>query len=184
VLASGKYFSLQCISTNNTHFRPVNKEELFNLRHASARNVIERIFGVMKRRFRILLVSPEYKIAIQARIPAALCALHNYIRIHDPDEEPLPHRAVFNDNPTHQGQPAQGGPDVTDPMVEDDVVDDVSANVFRDRMAAEMWEDYQNILHERNLVDITHSLDIDEDPEDIEDIDQYYGSEDDNESDA
>ncbi|KAG2056812.1 hypothetical protein BDR06DRAFT_849474, partial [Suillus hirtellus] len=66
-------------------FRPVNKEELFNLRHASAHNVIEHIFSVMKQHFRILLVLPEYKIAIQAHIPTAL-ALHNYICIHDPDE--------------------------------------------------------------------------------------------------
>ena len=32
-------------------YRPKTKEELFNLRHASARNVIERIFGVLKCRF-------------------------------------------------------------------------------------------------------------------------------------
>lgn len=32
-------------------FRPQNREELYNLRHASARNVVERIFGVVKRRF-------------------------------------------------------------------------------------------------------------------------------------
>jgi hypothetical protein len=84
-------------------FRPVDKKELFNLRHASARNVIERIFGIMKRHFRILLISAEYKIEIQARIPTALCALHNYIRAHDPLEGPLPHAAVVNDNPAHLG---------------------------------------------------------------------------------
>jgi hypothetical protein len=84
-------------------FRPVDKKELFNLRHALARNVIERIFGIMKRHFRILLISAEYKIEIQARIPTALCALHNYIRAHDPLEGPLPHAAVVNDNPAHLG---------------------------------------------------------------------------------
>ena len=34
--------------------RPQNKEELFNLRHSSLRNVIERTFGVLKKRFGIL----------------------------------------------------------------------------------------------------------------------------------
>jgi hypothetical protein len=34
--------------------RPQTKEELFNLRHASLRNTIERYFAVLKRRFRIL----------------------------------------------------------------------------------------------------------------------------------
>ena len=68
-------------------YRPRNKEELFNLRHASARNVIERIFRVLKRRFRILLLAPEYTLHIQARIPAALCAIHNFIIKHDPAED-------------------------------------------------------------------------------------------------
>ena len=34
--------------------KPQNAKELFNLRHASLRNIIERCFGVFKRRFRIL----------------------------------------------------------------------------------------------------------------------------------
>ena len=71
----------------DTHiYRPANPQELFNLRHASARNVIERIFGILKRRFRILLLSPEYDMGIQAQVPPALCALHNFIRYHDPSE--------------------------------------------------------------------------------------------------
>ena len=32
--------------------QPVNKEELFNLKHSSLRNVAERIFGVLKSFFR------------------------------------------------------------------------------------------------------------------------------------
>jgi len=34
--------------------KPENSKELFNLRHASKRNVIERIFGVVKRKYQIL----------------------------------------------------------------------------------------------------------------------------------
>ena len=64
----------------------MTKEELFNLRHASAHNVIEHIFGVLKCRFRILLLAPEYSLEIQARIPAALCAVHNFIWVHDSNE--------------------------------------------------------------------------------------------------
>ena len=52
--------------------RPQNAEELFNLRHASARNVIERIFGVLKWRFRILVYPPQFDMEIQARLPPAL----------------------------------------------------------------------------------------------------------------
>ena len=54
----------------------------------SAQNVVERIFGILKRHFMILTIPPEFSMAmaIQACIPPALCAVHNFIRIHDPDE--------------------------------------------------------------------------------------------------
>jgi hypothetical protein len=102
----------------------------------------------------------------QARIPAALCALHNYIRAQDPGEGPLPRTGVINDNPSHQGQPG------SDPD-EHDHVSDTSANVFRDRIALQMWDDYQYHLRENNLADIDHLLDIDE--EDIEGGDDSDG---------
>jgi hypothetical protein len=144
----------------------MNKEELFNLRHASARNVVERIFGVVKRRFRILLLSPEYKMDIQARIPAALCAIHNFIRDHDPNEGTLPEGSVFNyDNPDHQGQPDSN--DSEQAQVHNAARQ--HANATRDRIAQEMWDDYQAILHERGLMDTTHTLDIDVDSEDDSD---------------
>ena len=58
--------------------------EVFNLRHAQARNVIEHIFGVLKQHFRILLLAPAYSIEIQTRIPASLAAIHNFIKVHSP----------------------------------------------------------------------------------------------------
>ena len=67
--------------------RPRNARELFNLRHAKARNVIERIFGVVKRRFHLMVVAPEYSLEIQSKIIRAICILHNFIRVHDPDED-------------------------------------------------------------------------------------------------
>ena len=66
--------------------RPKNAQELFNLQHAQARNIIEHIFGVLKHRFQILLIGPEYSYVVQAHIPAALCAVHDFICIHDPME--------------------------------------------------------------------------------------------------
>jgi hypothetical protein len=68
----------------------VNAKELFNLRHAQARNVIERIFGVLKQRFRILLLPPRYPLDFQPRIPVALCALQNFIQEIDHDEGAIP----------------------------------------------------------------------------------------------
>ncbi|KAF5367459.1 hypothetical protein D9758_003825 [Tetrapyrgos nigripes] len=52
--------------------RPVCKEELFNLRHAQLRNVIERIFGVVKRQWKIVWE----------------VLLHNFVLFHDPPETP------------------------------------------------------------------------------------------------
>lgn len=67
--------------------RPANKEELFNLRHASARNAVERIFGVLKRRFRILSIPPEYNLQVQATVPVALAAIHNFIQYHSDSDQ-------------------------------------------------------------------------------------------------
>jgi hypothetical protein len=61
-------------------------EELFNLRHASARNVVERIFGVMKKRFPILDIPPQYSIGTQATLLPALAALQNWLRVYNNPE--------------------------------------------------------------------------------------------------
>ncbi|KAJ7214056.1 hypothetical protein GGX14DRAFT_335807, partial [Mycena pura] len=41
-------------------------------------------FGVLKRRFRILVSRPEYSYAVQSKIVCAAAALHNFLRIHEP----------------------------------------------------------------------------------------------------
>lgn len=48
--------------------------------------VIECIFGVLKQCFHILLFPPHYPLDFQACIPAALCALQNFIQEIDHDE--------------------------------------------------------------------------------------------------
>jgi DDE superfamily endonuclease len=131
------------------HYRPVNKEELFNLRHSSARNVIERIFGVLKRRYRILLVAPAYSLDIQARIPAALCAIHNFIRIHDPADEAI---GTSDDDDDDDG-------DTGAPFDRDHIAAAAAAAELdgpsqrRDRIAQQMWENYLVVRLERGLVE-------------------------------
>ena len=122
---------------------PRNFKELFNLRHASAHNVVEQIFGVLKRRFRILELIPEYEMGIQALIPPALAALHNFIRIYDPQDidvnadEPV-------DFQIEMGARAVGelGRAVTP-------AETTRANKRRDKIAREMWEQYQHDLASR-----------------------------------
>lgn len=62
--------------------KPSNKEELFNLRHSSLRNVIERIFGITKRQFQILETPPEFTMLVQVKLVLAVTGLHNFIQSH------------------------------------------------------------------------------------------------------
>ena len=68
--------------------RPENKEELFNSRHATLRkNIVEEIFGCMKRKFLILQTAhEEVELDKQIRLVYALCMLWNFIRKHEPLE--------------------------------------------------------------------------------------------------
>jgi hypothetical protein len=58
--------------------KPANTKELFNLRHSQMRNMIKRVFGVLKKRFCFVQVSRNsYDLKIQVRIVYAVTALHN-----------------------------------------------------------------------------------------------------------
>jgi hypothetical protein len=65
--------------------KPENSKELFNLQHASLRNVIERIFGVLKQKYQILQSPLEYSIDTQTHIILACTALHNWVRFAEGD---------------------------------------------------------------------------------------------------
>lgn len=62
---------------------------MFNLRYACLRNVIERIFGVVKRRFQIFHKAPEYSQTTQVDFFYAVMWLHNFIKIHLGHEEDI-----------------------------------------------------------------------------------------------
>jgi hypothetical protein len=77
--------------------RPRTHQELFNLRHAELRNVIEQIFGVSKKRFKVLTAPQEYDLKTQAQIMCVLAVLHNFIRTHNPEDiEPDEADIVFD----------------------------------------------------------------------------------------
>ena len=120
--------------------KPKNAKELFNLRHFSLRNVIERIFGVAKKPFPCLKVAPEFSKQTQIEIVYAITALHNFIRKNHPEEEDI----------------------FAEPDLEDQSPDGMSINGFeptlqsastcmdrkRDEIAEEMWIDYQEYLRQ------------------------------------
>jgi hypothetical protein len=136
---------------------PQNPKELFNLRHSQARNVVERIFGVLKRRFRMLHSPPEYNMDIQALIPPALAALHNFIRQYDPEDIQTSDDDDDDDDDDNDDNDNDSDklPDFQRPI--SDSVGELGmgtvtsresarANERRDRIAGEMWEQYQRYL--------------------------------------
>jgi len=132
-----------CLILTVHYDRPRNKEELYNLRHASARNVIERIFGVVKKRFKILRDPPSYDLQTQVEIMPALAALHNFIRIHDPEEiDDLLADSFQEPDLNSFGHLADG---VTNSAIRE------AANVRRDLIAQQMWDDYVLELAARGL---------------------------------
>ena len=63
--------------------KPANKKELYNLRHATLRNIIKRIFGCMKQKFPVLQSASEVELKKQVHLVYALCALWNFIQHHE-----------------------------------------------------------------------------------------------------
>jgi hypothetical protein len=109
--------------------KPESAKELFNLRHSLLRNVIERIFGVLKRQWQILGGKGcEYSIETQVDLFCALIGLYNFGKQYGED--------LFEDEAIN----VQG-----DKEEENEVVGTSNAwmNQKRDNIAATMWKDYQ-----------------------------------------
>ncbi|XP_012088403.1 uncharacterized protein LOC105647032 isoform X2 [Jatropha curcas] len=116
---------------------PRNARELFNHRHSSLRNFIQRSFNVLKTRFPILKLAPQYGFHIQRDIVIAACVLHNYIRREDRNDwlfdsiggvalEELPD---FDDQPEMQLASS---------------IQEQIAFSLRESIAAAMWNDFIN----------------------------------------
>jgi hypothetical protein len=99
---------------------------------------------VLKRRFCILLLAPEYDLDIQARIPVALCTIHNFIREHDPDEGELFAQEISGDHDKVDDA------DVAYYAAEDVEDGETDMAATWDQIATEMWEAYMSL---QNTVD-------------------------------
>ncbi|KAL2505216.1 putative harbinger transposase-derived nuclease [Abeliophyllum distichum] len=113
------------------------KEELFNYRHSSCRNIIERCIGVLKARFPILKFITNYSLTRQRQIPTACCGIHNFIRQeHALDTlfaEYSGENMVFEDIPeSSQDQEA----------IHFDASQTAQMGQVRDEIATQMWNDY------------------------------------------
>ena len=126
----------------NLYTRPQIAKELFNLRHASLRNAIERIFGVLKRKFKILKTAPEYSIQTQVDIVLALTALFNFTRLRDGDI--VDDYILRTEIDTEDIQPT------TLESIESTSIkaEARSMDILRDKIAEDMWKDYQQFINQ------------------------------------
>jgi hypothetical protein len=154
VFGSGESMAAVC-NSSNSHVRPKTPEELFNLRHAQARNIVERIFGILKRRWALFNRAPEYPIQTQAMLVAAIAALHNFIRIHD-GEDNADSLGPESDGSQRVGaesssldafvdlEPREIAPEELGMYISEE--EKVRAAARRDRIKDQMWADYVEYL--------------------------------------
>ena len=113
---------------------PQGMKETFNHAHSRVRNVIERSFGVLKMKWRILLKMAKFPEKKQTRIIVACMTLHNFIResrIADREFAKCDADANYNPMPTqHESEWPEDEP----------LVEDSNMNEFRDELA-------YNLLH-------------------------------------
>ena len=115
---------------------PSTASELFNIRHASLRNVIERIFGMFKSRFAIFKSAPPFSYKKQAGgLVLACAALHNFLRKEcrsDVGEFPAEEDTQQSATTTNQV--------VQEPLGTQEQ-DRENANTWRKTIAEDMWRD-------------------------------------------
>ncbi|KAL6276458.1 hypothetical protein ACE6H2_020059 [Prunus campanulata] len=113
---------------------PRGPMELFNYRHSSLRNVIERCFGVLKARFPILKLMPNYPPRRQRRIPIACCVLHNFIR-----------KEARRDRMFEEFQVEDmiiDTENTTPPNIDMSAANIAQMGDIRDKIAADLWQDF------------------------------------------
>jgi hypothetical protein len=133
---------IMCISD----VRPQNHQELFNLRHSSARNVIQRIFGVIKSRFEVINSSCQYDIKTQVKIIIVMSFLHNFIRVTEPQVVLARSDERSSRTDRHQPETVEYGVLHRSGITRQE---SARASNKQDEIALQMWADYQALLQHR-----------------------------------
>ncbi|KAL6587678.1 hypothetical protein OROMI_000656 [Orobanche minor] len=114
---------------------PRNASELFNLRHASLRNVIERVFGIFKSRFTIFKTAPPFSFQTQAELVLACAGLHNFLRKECRSDE-FPIEPEQDQAPPHLDMEDEDHELLSQSQLEQRA----EANAWRMSIANAMWE--------------------------------------------
>lgn len=136
-------------------------KELFNLRHAKLRNVVERVYGVFKNRFRIFQAPRDgFSLLTQNKLIIALSAVHNWINEHGG----RPKKEWKKMKSSKRSSRAQRRYEAILQQQEDARVNSVPdlgpvhlsqkegaryMYAKRDKIASEMWEQYESYLAAR-----------------------------------
>ena len=97
--------------------------------------MIECIFGVFKRKYKILKTTPEYKIETQVDIILGLTTLFNFTRLRDSN-------IVDNYIYISEGDIEDIQPTTTESTTNSNK----KIDTLRDQIAEDMWKDYQQYI--------------------------------------
>lgn len=101
LLANGAYPNRKYILSPFLHPNTV-AENRYNYAHIRTRNIVERVFGVWKRRFPVLSLGMRLKIQTVQDIIVATAVLHNIARNQNEEEPPVyvdvPDKEIGNNN--------------------------------------------------------------------------------------
>jgi hypothetical protein len=86
----------------------------------------------------LLVVTPEYNLATQAKMVPAICLLHNFICVHNINDLPV----VSESHGAVRTQVGELGRDVS-------LAERNRASELRESIAKAMWESYQSIINEK-----------------------------------
>ncbi|XP_031255787.1 uncharacterized protein LOC116113765 isoform X2 [Pistacia vera] len=111
--------------------------ELFNYRHASLWNVVERTFGVLKKRFCIIDGMNNYSLEKQAKIVMACCVIHNFIKRFDMND---PIFQKFNADGVYEEGNGTGSNQLTQRNTED-------MGRVRDSITTAMWAEHESMSY-------------------------------------
>jgi hypothetical protein len=82
-----------------------------------------------------MVAAPEYSLVVQTKLVPALCVLHNFIRVHDPDDKEGDEEAEVDTNQAVQQRVEDFGHTITP-------AERARAGQKRDNIAEAMWAQY------------------------------------------
>lgn len=129
--------------------RPQTAQEFYNMKHSKARNCIEKCFGLLKGRWKILASPSFFSIQTQVRIIMACCLLHNLIRQNmsvDPQEATNVQEGQIEDEQTNEDD--ENNEEDGETMDEGDYITHIAPSdawvAFRNNLSNEMFTDWNN----------------------------------------